>query len=253
MTNTPFTAIMDLATRAEDLADLEGRVLCMEDPFFGPTHETAERGALPAFIKAAARENPQIEICLMTIAPAGYADRGPWPRNVWLGLRATTAAEVESGLAVLKAVPHDGRRWLSCTPRDAVTVPKGAVDWVFCNGDSMEMPLFPDAVVQLRNSCKANRVPFWFQGWDGWVEVLRSGEPLLTEGDAVVQLDGKIAGRIKEVRRGDDGTIKDLQVERNGPRRRALGREAYMRRVGERVGTEADRLIGKFASRELPR
>lgn len=97
------------------------------------------------------------------------ADRLAWPDNVWMGVSVEDADALER-IDDLRQVPA-AVRFLSCEPLlgplDGIDLT--GIDWVIAGGESgpAHRPLDPAWVTDLRDTCQAAGVPFFFKQWGG--------------------------------------------------------------------------------------
>jgi protein gp37 len=93
----------------------------------------------------------------------------PWPENVWIGVsvenrrwihRVDLLREVPAAVRFISAEPLLG-------PLDGLDLAE--IHWLIAGGESGPgyRPLDPGWVRQLRDLCKAERVPFFFKQWGG--------------------------------------------------------------------------------------
>lgn len=236
-----YRSVSDPSLQA-DLLDTEetspaDRVLIIED--------AADKG-VQAAVRELAKQYPAIYFFLLSSDCASYAG-APFPKNVWLGARGYTNEVVNAALVALKAIPHEGHKWVSVTPRDAVTLPPDVVQWVFCSVGERPL-LYPGLASHLKASARAHKVAFWFHSNNGYFQTFTGRAPQVEEEDCIVRLDGTIVGHIDEVKLRENGTVEDL-VSRRIPsgktvadrltgrqkslpkykRNRKMGRELYMR------------------------
>jgi protein gp37 len=93
----------------------------------------------------------------------------PWPPNVWVGVSVESAGQVYR-VDDLREVPAKVR-FLSCEPllgslRD---VDLRGIGWVIVGGESgpERRSMNPDWAIELRETCRAAQVPFFFKQWGG--------------------------------------------------------------------------------------
>jgi len=100
---------------------------------------------------------------------ADIAARLPWPINVWMGVSVESPRYVHR-IEHLRSVPA-AVRFLSIEPLLAPvrSLPLADIDWVIVGGESGPgaRPMSPDWVRDIRDSCGAKGVPFFFKQWGG--------------------------------------------------------------------------------------
>jgi protein gp37 len=108
-----------------------------------------------------------------------WADRLPWPTNVWLGTSVENVL-VSHRIADLRRVPA-AVRFLSLEPLlgPLPRVELDSIDWVIVGGESGPGARVMEArwVETIRDRCVANGVPFFFKQWGG-VNKKRTGRLL---------------------------------------------------------------------------
>lgn len=106
-------------------------------------------------------------------------DQLPWPTNVWMGVSVENE-DYEFRIDLLRQVPAKVR-FLSLEPLlgplDKLNLKQ--IDWVIVGGESgpNSRPIEKDWVIQIRNQCRKQRVPFFFKQWGG-VNKKRTGRLL---------------------------------------------------------------------------
>jgi len=94
----------------------------------------------------------------------------PWPRNVWMGTTVESAALVHR-VKLLTQIPAHVR-FLSLEPLlgPIPNLPLDAVHWVIVGGESGPGARTIDApwVLQIRDRCLSQGVPFFFKQWGGF-------------------------------------------------------------------------------------
>ena len=92
-----------------------------------------------------------------------------WPSNVWMGVSVEDSTVLDR-VDDLRLVPA-AVRFLSCEP---LLGPLGAVDltgigWVISGGESgpRHRPILADWVAEIRDTCVASGIPFFFKQWGG--------------------------------------------------------------------------------------
>ncbi|MCA1671718.1 MAG: phage Gp37/Gp68 family protein [Actinobacteria bacterium] len=97
------------------------------------------------------------------------ADQLDWPANLWMGV-SVEDTRVLDRVEDLRHVPA-AVRFLSCEPLlgplDGIDLT--AIQWVIAGGESgaEARPVDPQWVRQLRDTCTATDVPFFFKQWGG--------------------------------------------------------------------------------------
>jgi protein gp37 len=93
----------------------------------------------------------------------------PWPANVWIGT-SVESVEYVHRLDTLRRIPA-AVRFLSAEPLlgSLGGLDLAGIQWVIVGGESGPgaRPMDPDWVRQLRETCVAQRVPFFFKQWGG--------------------------------------------------------------------------------------
>jgi protein gp37 len=93
----------------------------------------------------------------------------PWPENVWMGVSIENRRWSVRGDA-LRQVPA-AVRFISAEPLlgslDGLDL--AGIDWLIAGGESgpRHRPVKPEWVRELRDLCRAQRVPFFFKQWGG--------------------------------------------------------------------------------------
>ena len=128
------------------------------------------------------QESPQHQFQVLTKRPElalEYADRLPWPSNVWLGT-SVESTEYVHRIRTLQRIPAK-IRFLSVEPLlgPIPRLPLSNIHWVIVGGESGPgaRPMDERWVVQIRNRCVAADVPFFFKQWGG-VNKKRTGRTL---------------------------------------------------------------------------
>lgn len=97
------------------------------------------------------------------------SDELDWPANVWMGV----SVENVSTFHRIDDLRNTGAavKFLSCEPilGPLTNINLDGMDWVIGGGESGAgfRPLDPDWIRQLRNTCLASDVPFFFKQWGG--------------------------------------------------------------------------------------
>ena len=93
----------------------------------------------------------------------------PWPGNVWMGTTVESAEYVHR-IHALTQIPARVR-FLSLEPLlgPLSRLPLKGIHWVIVGGESgpAARPIEPGWVIQIRNRCVAQNVPFFFKQWGG--------------------------------------------------------------------------------------
>jgi len=97
------------------------------------------------------------------------ADRLPWPTNVWIGVSVEDDAEVRR-VDDLRSVPA-AVRFISAEPLlgPLPSLDLDGIDWLIAGGESGHhaRPIDAEWVTDLRDSCVAADVAFFFKQWGG--------------------------------------------------------------------------------------
>jgi protein gp37 len=103
----------------------------------------------------------------------------PWPENVWMGTSVESAAYA-SRIGLLTQIPAS-IRFLSLEPLlgPMPRLALAGVHWVIVGGESGPgaRPMDPKWVLQIRDRCLREGVPFFFKQWGG-VQKCRAGREL---------------------------------------------------------------------------
>jgi protein gp37 len=110
---------------------------------------------------------------------ARLAAQLPFPPNVWVGT-SVESQEVVDRIRWLREVPA-AVRFLSCEPLlgPLPHLLLDSIHWVIVGGESgpHARPMQPDWVLDIRDQCLANEIPFFFKQWGG-VQRTRAGRVL---------------------------------------------------------------------------
>jgi len=100
---------------------------------------------------------------------ASMAKRLPWPDNIWMGVSVENADYVHR-LHDLGKVPCHVR-FVSMEPLlgPISRFPHDKIDWVIVGGESgpKARPIEESWVIEIRNQCIKNSIPFFFKQWGG--------------------------------------------------------------------------------------
>jgi protein gp37 len=100
---------------------------------------------------------------------ASMAKRLPWPDNIWMGVSVENADYVHR-LHDLGKVPCYVR-FVSMEPLlgPISKFPYDKIDWVIVGGESgpKARPIKESWVIEIRNQCLKNSIPFFFKQWGG--------------------------------------------------------------------------------------
>ncbi len=128
------------------------------------------------------QEAPQHQFQVLTKRPElalEYADRLPWPDNVWLGTSVENAQYVHR-VRTLQRIPAK-IRFLSVEPLlgPIPRLPLSRIHWVIVGGESGPgaRPMREEWVTQIRDRCRRYDVPFFFKQWGG-VNKKRTGRAI---------------------------------------------------------------------------
>lgn len=115
---------------------------------------------------------PQHTFQVLTKRPrrlARLADTLPWPGNVWMGVTVEDS-DALTRIDDLRRVPA-AVRFLSCEPLlgPLTGIDLDGITWVIAGGESgpHHRPVDPAWVVELRDQCISDGVPFLFKQWGG--------------------------------------------------------------------------------------
>lgn len=96
--------------------------------------------------------------------------RLPWPDNVWMGVTVESSKEI-GRIKQLQKIPA-AVRFLSMEPLlgSIPEFPYDGLDWVIVGGESgpKARPVENRWVVEIRNQCLKNNIPFFFKQWGGF-------------------------------------------------------------------------------------
>jgi protein gp37 len=96
--------------------------------------------------------------------------RLPWPENVWMGVTVESSREVDR-MDVLTKVPA-AVRFVSMEPLlgPIPDFPTEGIDWIIVGGESgpKARPVEYRWIVEIRNRCLTNNIPFFFKQWGGF-------------------------------------------------------------------------------------
>ena len=148
---------------------------------------------------------PQHEFQVLTKRPeiaASYANRLPWPPNVWMGTSVENALVLHR-LPSLREIPA-AVRFLSVEPLlgPLPRLPLTGIHWVIVGGESGPGArlMKPEWVRQIRERCVSSGVPFFFKQWGG-VNKKRTGRVL----------DGRTWDEMPATRDGEKGYLRAAQ------------------------------------------
>lgn len=100
---------------------------------------------------------------------AQFADRLPWPPNVWMGVSIETT-QYKFRIRHLLEVPA-AVRFLSCEPLlgPLENLPLDGIHWVIAGGESgpRARPVETKWIRSIRDQCEDSGVPFFFKQWGG--------------------------------------------------------------------------------------
>ncbi len=92
-----------------------------------------------------------------------------WPENVWMGVTAESFKYIDR-IKDLQKVPAKVK-FVSMEPLlgPIPKFPYKNIDWVIVGGESgpKSRPMEENWVLEIRNQCKANDIPFFFKQWGG--------------------------------------------------------------------------------------
>jgi protein gp37 len=93
----------------------------------------------------------------------------PWPENVWMGVTVESSKEI-SRMEILRKVPA-AVRFVSMEPLlgPIPRFPIDGIDWIIVGGESgpNARPVEYRWIVEIRNRCLKNNIPFFFKQWGG--------------------------------------------------------------------------------------
>ena len=135
-----------------------------------------------ADIFAVMAQTPQHTYQILTKRPerlARLAGCLPFPPHVWIGT-SVESLEVMSRIRWLREVPA-AVRFLSCEPLlgPLPNLLLEGIHWVIVGGESgpHARPMHPEWVLDIRDQCVAQEIPFFFKQWGG-VQRTRAGRLL---------------------------------------------------------------------------
>jgi protein gp37 len=93
----------------------------------------------------------------------------PWPENVWMGVTVESSKEV-GRMNILRKVPA-AVRFVSMEPLlgSIPVFPTDGINWIIVGGESgpNARPIEYRWIVEIRNRCLKNNIPFFFKQWGG--------------------------------------------------------------------------------------
>jgi protein gp37 len=124
-----------------------------------------------------------------------------WPENVWAGV-TVESADYYNRLDDLRRVPA-ALRYVSAEPMlgPMSDFPLKGIDWIILGGESGPgaRPMEKRWVIEMRNRCKKNDVPFFFKQWGG-----------TNRQETGCLLDGKYYHEMPELKNGNGDLLLDL-------------------------------------------
>jgi protein gp37 len=103
----------------------------------------------------------------------------PWPENVWMGVTVESSKEV-GRMNILRKVPA-AVKFVSMEPLlgPIHAFPTEGIDWIIVGGESgpNARPIEYRWIIEIRNRCLKNNIPFFFKQWGG-VNKKKSGSLL---------------------------------------------------------------------------
>jgi protein gp37 len=95
--------------------------------------------------------------------------RLPWPENVWMGVTVESSKEI-GRMNILRKVPA-AVRFVSMEPllEPIPQFPIEGIDWIIVGGESgpNARPIEYRWIIEIRNRCLKNNIPFFFKQWGG--------------------------------------------------------------------------------------
>lgn len=174
-------------------------------------------------------------------------------KNVWMGVSVENQATANERIPLLLETPA-AIRWLSCEPllgcvdlsdwmgetMDAGThveagegfarcdlscAPCNGIDWVVAGGESgpKARPMHPHWALQIRDTCNAMGVPFFFKQWGAFAEASAENVDIARE-NYFLQLDGTNSTHWR-VDRHTEATAHMVRVGKHASGRQLDGRE----------------------------
>ncbi|HBC45976.1 MAG TPA: hypothetical protein DEO84_08035 [candidate division Zixibacteria bacterium] len=132
---------------------------------------------------------------------ASLAPKIKWPENVWAGV-TVESADYYNRLDDLRAVPA-ALRYVSAEPMlgPMPDFPLKGIDWIILGGESGPgaRPMEKRWVIDMRNRCKKNDVPFFFKQWGG-----------TNRQETGCLLDGKYYHEMPELKNGNGDLLLNL-------------------------------------------
>jgi len=109
---------------------------------------------------------------ILTKRPGRLRRIGPllrWPKNVWIGVSIENDSMTRRA-DVLRTLPA-AIRFLSCEPLlgPLPSLSLNGIDWVIVGGESGSgaRPVEQEWILDLRDRCKTEKIPFFFKQWGG--------------------------------------------------------------------------------------
>jgi protein gp37 len=98
------------------------------------------------------------------------ATKLPWPENVWMGVTAESPRQI-SRMHHLQMIPS-AVRFVSMEPLlgSMGEFPVENIDWIIVGGESgpQARQIEKSWVIEIRNRCHRNDIPFFFKQWGGF-------------------------------------------------------------------------------------
>ena len=116
---------------------------------------------------------PQHTFQILTKRPERLAKVGElinkWPSNVWLGVTVETK-DYKGRIQYFREIDVPVK-FISCEPllEDLEEFDLRGINWVIVGGESgpNARPIHPDWVINIRDQCTRNSIPFFFKQWGG--------------------------------------------------------------------------------------
>lgn len=200
---------------------------------------------------------------------------GGLPENLWIGSQISNQEEADQSLPCLAKVkasvkfallsPLVGQVDLNGTEAGDILcrcegcmemTRESRLDWVIVGGEqgADARPTHPDWIRSLRNDCRSNGVPFYFQGWGEWGTgsiLMGSGQPVFRTFSSYADWVNKASTRVR------GGVCLDTRgrILKNGAdMMRSRDEDCFPVTIMDRVGwADSGRVLDGATHEEAPR